>query len=84
MEFSELTGFPRILRRMDSDRRALRTRTLAKAAEIVGGTEALRRRFNVSALVLGVWLCGTRPELLKALEGGKALRAASLVLRFAQ
>jgi Raf kinase inhibitor-like YbhB/YbcL family protein len=26
----------------------------------------------------------TRPELLKALEGGKALRAASLVLRFAQ
>ena len=26
----------------------------------------------------------TRPELLKALEGGKALRAASLVFRFAQ
>ena len=26
----------------------------------------------------------TKPELLKALEGGKALRAASLVLRFAQ
>jgi phosphatidylethanolamine-binding protein (PEBP) family uncharacterized protein len=26
----------------------------------------------------------TKPELLKALEGGKALRAASMVLRFAQ
>ena len=26
----------------------------------------------------------TKPELLKALEGGKALRAASLVFRFAQ
>jgi hypothetical protein len=26
----------------------------------------------------------TRAELLKALEGGKALRAASLVFRFAQ
>ena len=26
----------------------------------------------------------TRPELLKSLEGGKALRAASLVFRFAQ
>ena len=26
----------------------------------------------------------TKPELLKSLEGGRALRAASLVLRFAQ
>ena len=36
----------------------VRSRTLSKAAEIVGGPEALRRRLNVSALVLGVWLAG--------------------------
>jgi hypothetical protein len=36
----------------------VRSRTLSKAAEIVGGPEALRRRLNVSALLLGLWLTG--------------------------
>ena len=36
----------------------VRSRTLSKAAEIVGGPEALRRRLNVSALLLGLWLAG--------------------------
>ena len=36
----------------------VRSRTLSKAAEIVGGPDALRRRLNVSALLLGVWLAG--------------------------
>jgi hypothetical protein len=31
----------------------------ARAARIVGGPEALRKRLNVSALLLGVWLAGT-------------------------
>jgi hypothetical protein len=35
----------------------VRSRTLAKAAEIVG-KDALRRRLNVSALVLGIWISG--------------------------
>ena len=40
---------------------------------------------NVTSFAEGELTAGlTRPELLKALEGGKALRAASLVLRFAQ
>ena len=36
----------------------VRSRTLSKAAEILGGPDALRRRLNVSALLLGVWLAG--------------------------
>jgi phosphatidylethanolamine-binding protein (PEBP) family uncharacterized protein len=41
--------------------------------------------FIASALEPGELPPGlTRAEVLKALEGGKALRAASLVLRFAQ
>ena len=43
---------------MDGQRRAVRSRTLVKAADILGGTEALRRRLNVSALVLGMWMSG--------------------------
>ena len=37
---------------------SVRSRALARAAQIVGGPEALRRRLNVSALLLGVWLAG--------------------------
>ena len=41
--------------------------------------------FIASSLEPGELPAGlTRPEVLKALEGGKALRAASLVFRFAQ
>ena len=36
----------------------VRTVALHRAAEILGGRDALRRRLNVSALVLGVWLAG--------------------------
>jgi hypothetical protein len=43
---------------MDTHRRILRSRTLARAADILGGREALRRRLNVSALVLGMWMSG--------------------------
>ena len=32
--------------------------TLAKAAEITGGTQALRRRLHVSATLLTLWLSG--------------------------
>ena len=51
---------------------SVRSRTLAKAAQIVGGPEALRKRLNVSALLLGVWLAGTEPPptevFLKAVD----------------
>ena len=40
------------------NRESVRARTLSKAADIVGGPEALRRRLNVSALLLGLWLAG--------------------------
>jgi hypothetical protein len=43
---------------MDAHRRTLRSQTLARAADILGGREALRRRLNVSALVLGMWMSG--------------------------
>jgi hypothetical protein len=36
----------------------VRTVALNRAAEILGGRDALRRRLNVSTLVLGVWLAG--------------------------
>lgn len=36
----------------------IRTRTLAKAAEITGGPESLRRRLHVSTFVLALWLSG--------------------------
>jgi hypothetical protein len=49
---------------MQTSRRALHTRTLAKAADVAGGNEALRRRLNVSALVLGLWLSGVQPPPL--------------------
>ena len=38
-----------------------RRRTLAKAAEISGGTHALRRRLHVSATLLTLWLSGGQP-----------------------
>jgi len=57
---------------MDRSRRALHTRTLVKAADVVGGSEALRRRLNVSALVLGLWMSGVQPPptdvFLKAVD----------------
>ena len=46
---------------------------------------AAGKRFAIRYVPYGGYAKGlTKPELLKALEGGKALRAASLVLRFAQ
>lgn len=36
----------------------VRSRTLARAAEIAGGKEALRRRLKVSALLLAIWISG--------------------------
>jgi len=38
-----------------------RRKTLAKAAEISGGTQALRRRLHVSAALLTLWLSGAQP-----------------------
>ena len=38
-----------------------RRRTLAKAAEISGGTQALRRRLHVSATLITLWLSGAQP-----------------------
>jgi DNA-binding transcriptional regulator YdaS (Cro superfamily) len=40
--------------------RGVRSQTLARAAEVVGGNEALRRRLNVSALLLAAWMSGVR------------------------
>jgi hypothetical protein len=42
-------------------RRSVRSQTLARAADIVGGPELLRRRLNISALLLAVWLNGAEP-----------------------
>jgi hypothetical protein len=57
---------------MDRSPRAVHTRTLVKAADVVGGSEALRRRLNVSALVLGLWMSGVQPPpmdvFLKAVD----------------
>jgi len=54
------------------NRESVRSRTLAKAAQIVGGQDVLRRRLNVSALLLGLWLTGTEPPptdvFLKAVD----------------
>jgi hypothetical protein len=46
---------------MDEQKRGVRARTLARAAEIVGGTEPLRRRLNVSAWLLAIWISGAQP-----------------------
>ena len=46
---------------MIKPRHEVRSRTLAKAAEIVGDPESLRRRLNVSAILLAVWLSGAEP-----------------------
>jgi hypothetical protein len=52
--------------------RNVRSRTLAKAAQIAGGQESLRRRLNVSALLLGIWISGVQPPptdvFLKAVD----------------
>jgi len=57
---------------MNDSPRNVRSRTLAKAAQIAGGQESLRRRLNVSALLLGVWLSGVQPPptdvFLKAVD----------------
>ena len=39
----------------------MRSQTLARAADIVGGPESLRRRLNISALLLAVWISGAEP-----------------------
>lgn len=39
----------------------VRRQTLAKAAEISGGTHALRRRLHVSAALVALWLSGGQP-----------------------
>ena len=50
----------------------MRSQTLAKAARVVGGTDALRARLKVSALVLGLWMSGVEPPpvdvFLKAVD----------------
>ena len=46
---------------MRKESRNVRSRTLAKAAQIAGGEESLRRRLNVSALLLGIWISGVQP-----------------------
>jgi hypothetical protein len=43
---------------MTTPKDKIRSVTLHKAAELLGGPDALRRRLNVSALLLGVWLAG--------------------------
>ena len=47
---------------MENPSRRVRVRTLTRAADIVG-RESLRRRLNVSALLLGVWLSGVKRRL---------------------
>jgi len=39
----------------------VRRQTLAKAAEIAGGTQALRRRLHVSLTLITLWLSGGQP-----------------------
>jgi hypothetical protein len=50
----------------------VRVRTLERAAQIVGGPDALRRRLKVSALVLAIWMGGAEPPptdvFLKAVD----------------
>jgi hypothetical protein len=50
----------------------VRVRTLAKAAEIVGGRESLRYRLKVSTVLLAVWFSGAEPPptdvFLKAVD----------------
>lgn len=46
---------------MDRQRHNVRSQTLARAADIVGGPESLRRRLNISALLLAVWISGAEP-----------------------
>jgi hypothetical protein len=57
---------------MSNAPRNVRSRTLAKAAQIAGGQESLRRRLNVSALLLGIWISGVQPPptdvFLKAVD----------------
>jgi hypothetical protein len=57
---------------MNERRRAVRVRTLSKAAEIVGGRESLRCRLRVSAVLLAVWFSGGEPPptdvFLKAVD----------------
>ena len=38
----------------------VRVRTLARAANLLGGPEPLRRRLNVSAFLLAAWLTGAQ------------------------
>jgi hypothetical protein len=57
---------------MNERRRALRVRTLSKAAEIVGGRESLRCQLRVSAVLLAMWFNGAEPPptdvFLKAVD----------------
>ena len=66
-----MTGYWRTLGRM-SKSRDVRSRTLARAVQIAGGEEPLRRRLNVSALLLGLWMSGVQPPptdvFLKAVD----------------
>jgi hypothetical protein len=39
----------------------VRSQTLARALDIAGGPEPLRRRLNISALLLAVWISGAEP-----------------------
>jgi hypothetical protein len=54
------------------DSNSVRAQTLARAAEILGGSRPLRAYLNVSALVLGMWMSGAAPAptdvFLKAVD----------------
>jgi hypothetical protein len=39
----------------------VRSRALGRAADILGGSRALRAYLNVSAMVLGMWMSGATP-----------------------
>ena len=51
---------------------AVRSRTLTRAAEILGGSQPLRAYLNVSAAVLALWMSGAAPApndaFLKAVD----------------
>jgi hypothetical protein len=63
----------------------VRARTLRKAADIVGGRDALRGRLHVSALVLALWMSGVESPptdaFLKAVDIVEEAKLASVKTR---
>ena len=60
----------------------VRSKTLARAARILGGPQGLSRYLNVSAAVLALWMTGVQPPptnaFLKAVDLIEAEVVASL------